>query len=68
MCVGSFVMTTLMAGLKFYWFRGMFHEYVIIWMMFSGELGWVTHDAFPDSLKSYTIWLPLTLPKCHGHP
>lgn len=34
----------------------------------SGEPGQVTNDAFPESLKSYTTWLLLTLPTCSGLP
>lgn len=30
---------------------------LLVLMMFAGELGWVIHDAFPESLKSYTIWV-----------
>lgn len=37
-------------------------------MVFSGELGWVTYDAFPESQKSYATRLLLTLPKCGGQP
>ena len=63
-----FVMAALLAELKFSWFGEMIHEYVIILRVFSVELGWVTCDASPEPLKSYTTWLPLTLPKCHGQP
>lgn len=35
-------------------------------MEFEGEVGWVTHNAFPASLKSETTWLLQTLPKCHS--
>lgn len=43
-------------------------NYTIISMVSSGEPGWVTHDAFPESLKTYTTWQLLTLPTCHGLP
>lgn len=45
-----------------------FPNYVIISMVSSGEPGRVTHDAFPESLKTYTTWRLLTLPTCHGSP
>ena len=57
-----------MAKLKFYWFSELFPNYVIISRVFWGEPGWVIHGAFPESLKSYTTWLLLTLTKCCGQP
>lgn len=60
MCVSHFVMTILMAKLKYCWFSELFPKYVIILMAFGGQPGWVTCDAFPLSLKSHTTWLLLT--------
>lgn len=61
-------MAALMAALKFYRFSELLPNYLIISMVSSGKPGRVTHDPFPESLKSYTTWLLLTSPKCRGLP